>query len=193
MSIIQKGILNGNNQRHKVPEQFMQLRQKQVENKAAVRLLFLNDLQHLLPEELWLMILSFMFTPAERIAYFTFKRHDQFYHNDWYVFAGTEEEWFKALVQMRSTVNPFDLQDDIPTDTYCSGICQTTPALEAGQFQPCPDEQGHRCECHWSHSVFETEEQQWTQLPDIYSLGPVDVFPDCGLMSWGLPPPHPHH
>ena len=55
MSIIQKGILNGNNQRHKVPEQFMQLRQKQVENKAAVRLLFLNDLQHLLPEELWLM------------------------------------------------------------------------------------------------------------------------------------------
>ena len=188
MSIIQKGILNGNNQRHKVPEQFMQLRQKQVDNKAAVRLLFLNDCRHLLPEDMWLMILSFMFTPEERVAYCTFKRRDQFYYNDWYVFAGTEEEWFKALVQMRSTVNPFDLQDDIPFDTYCNGICQTTPALEAVQLQPCPDEQGHRCECHWSHTVFETEQEQWAQLPDIYSLGPVDVFPDCGLMSLHPPP-----
>jgi hypothetical protein len=182
MSIIQKGILDGNNERHKVPEQFMQLRQKQVENKAAVRLLFLNECGHLLPEDMWIMILSYMFTPEERIAYFTFKRYDQFYYNDWYVFAGTEEEWFKALVQMRSTVNPYDLQDDIPMDTYCSGICHTVMGA-------CPDAQGHRCQCNWAHTVFETELEQWAQLPDMFSLGPVDVFPDCGLMS--VHPPRP--
>jgi len=135
----------GNNEQHKVPMRFAELRQLQKQNKEKLRYMLMHDALHILPEELWDMILALLFTSDDddMVAYFAFKRKDTLYNDDHYMFEGVEKDWTLAIAQMRSVVNPDDLQDDIPIDTYCNG------ALVA-----CPDEFGNRCECRWTHHVF---------------------------------------
>jgi len=144
-----------NNEQHIVSRRFHELRLVQKQKKDTLRLFLLNELAHLLPEELWDIILLMVFTDEDQIAYFGFKRKDTIYNDDHYIFEGTEKDWPLAIEQMRSVVNPYDEQDDIPTDTYCSGSCEYM-SVRDGLPVSCPDEFGNRCECRWAHQVFNT-------------------------------------
>lgn len=136
----------GNNDQYKVSERFAQLKVIQKQKKDEVRNVLVG---HILPAEIWEIILSMAFAEKDVVGYFAFKRKDSFYNDDHYIFEGTEEDLSLAIIKMRSVVNLFDIQDDTPTDTYCSGFCEM---LEAS----CPDEQGNRCECRWRHRVFDS-------------------------------------
>ena len=139
----------GKNEQHKVPARFAELRQIQKQKKSELRDILLTEYAHLLPEELWDIIISLTFTEDQIVGYFEFKRKEQyrFYNNDHYMFEGTEKEWLIAIKRMRIFVNPSDLQDDIPIDTCCKRICQNL-------LQSCPDEYGNKCSCRWDHKVF---------------------------------------
>jgi hypothetical protein len=138
------------NQQHIVPMQFAELRELQKIKKNELRVVLLKEYCHFLPEELWDIILSMVFSEDDDKAYFTFTRKDEIYVDDHYIFAGTEKDWLLAIKHMRSTVNPNDAQDDIPTDTYCSGLCILLN-------KSCPDEHGNQCACRWKHHVFKKQ------------------------------------
>jgi len=143
-------LFEGNNQQHIAPARFAELRKLHKNQKNELKLILLRDYCHLLPEELWDIILEMVFSADQR-AYFTFIRKDDVYNNDHYTFEGTEKEWSMALTYMRSVVNPEDHQDDIPSDTYCSGLCEML-------YFACPDEDGNQCACRWKHRVFLTKD-----------------------------------
>jgi len=144
---------DNNNEQGKVSQQFLKLRLQQNEKKMEVRKMLLS---HILPEEVWDIILDLVFNADSIVAYFEFRRKDQFYMDDHYLFRGNEKEWHLVLAKMRSNVNQFDLNDDIPTDTYCSGIC-TLIRLMDGVYFACPDEANNKCDCHWTHRDFNNE------------------------------------
>ena len=148
-----------NNEQYKVPARFEELRMREKKKKDDLRIFLLKECCYLLPEELWDIILDMMIVKSSSsvVGYFAFKRRDRFYNDDHYLFKGTEQDWLLAINKMRSIVSPTDLADDIPTDTYCSSICEIL-ALEQGTPFPCPDEFGNKCECRWTHRVFETVE-----------------------------------
>ena len=140
------------NQQHIVPMRFAELRELQKNKKNELKVFLLEEYSHLLPEELWDIILTMVFTEdgQDRRAYFTFTRKDEIYVDDHYIFSGTEKDWLLAIKHMRSLVNPNDDQDDIPTDTYCSGLCILLN-------NSCPDEHGNQCACRWKHHVFKKQ------------------------------------
>ena len=138
------GSDNNNNEQWRVSQQFLKLHLQQKEKKMEVRKMLLS---HILPEELWDIILDLVFNADSIVAYFEFKRKDQFYMDDHYLFRGSEKGWQLALSKMRSNVNPLDLQDDTPTDTYCSGVCDLIRLMDGAYFA-CPDEKGDKCDCH---------------------------------------------
>jgi hypothetical protein len=148
--------INGYNEQWKVTAQFKELNKLQTHNKNELRDMLLKSCCHLLPEELWDIILELLFNADSIVAYFEFKRNDKFYMDDHYMFSGSEKGWRLALAKMSSNVNPFDLYDDIPTDTYCSGVCELIRQTDGAYFE-CPDEKGNKCECHWTHRVFSSE------------------------------------
>ena len=148
---------NINNSQWVVPTRFNELQNIQTVKKMELRKMFLSECSHLLPEELWDMILDVVFDKDSLVAYFEFKRKDKFYMDDHYLFQGNEKGWNLALAKIRANVNPFDIQDDIPTDTYCSGLCELYGLMEEVYFA-CPDEKGNKCDCHWTHHVFNSED-----------------------------------
>jgi hypothetical protein len=154
-------LFEGNNQQHSVPARFAELRELQKKNKKELRVILIQEYYHLLPEELWDIILQMVYCDDPR-AYFTFIRKDDIYNNDHYCFEGTAIECSMALAHMRSFVNPFDTQDDIPTDTYCSGLCEMLQ-------MPCPDEHGNQCACRWNHRVFKTQDH-FTRYSAIWDM-----------------------
>ena len=145
-----------NNEQWIIPAKFKELNKIQTQKKNELRDTLLKDCLHLLPEELWDIILNLLFNAESIVAYFEFKRKDKLYMDDHYLFRGTEKEWPIALNRIRSNVNPFDLQDDIPTDTYCSGFCELSLHMNE-EYIECPDAKGHKCDCHWSHRAFNSE------------------------------------
>lgn len=150
------GSDNGDNEQWLMPRRFKELKLIQREKKIELRELLLKECYHILPEELWDLILNIAFDKDNIVAYFEFKRKDNFYNDDHYLFCGNEKDWELAVDKMRSNVNPFDLQDDIPTDTYCSGKCELIRQID-GVYSACPDENGNKCDCHWVHNVFNSE------------------------------------
>lgn len=146
-------LFEGNNEQHIVPARFAELRKLQKNKKNELRVILIQEYCHLLPEELWDIILTMVFSEEseDRRAYFTFIRKDEIYNNDHYTFEGTAIECSMALAHMRLFVNPEDHQDDTPTDTYCSGLCEMLQMA-------CPDEYGNQCACRWKHRVFKTRE-----------------------------------
>jgi hypothetical protein len=156
---------NDNNEQYIVPRRFAELRLIQKQKEDELRSLLHDEFDHLLPIELWDIILSMVFTKEQLIAYFGFKRKDSFYKDDHYLFEGTEKDWSLAIEQMRSVVSPHDAQDDIPTDTYCSGFCEQ---LTEGLLVSCPDEFGNQCDCRWNHYMFNIHE--FTKYRNNYYL-----------------------
>jgi hypothetical protein len=149
------------NEQDIVPTRFAALRYMQKQEKDKLRIILLADFCHLLPEELWDIILSMAFLENQIVAYFAFKRKDTIYNDDHYMFKGTEKEWPLAIEHMQSVVSPYDEYDDIPTDTYCCGLCDNP--------DNCLDERGNKCGCRWSHRVFVSDAASiryitaWTQ------------------------------
>ena len=64
----------GKNEQHKVPARFAELRQIQKQKKSELRDILLTEYAHLLPEELWDIIISLTFTEDQIVGYFEFKR-----------------------------------------------------------------------------------------------------------------------
>jgi hypothetical protein len=145
----------GKNQQHKIPTRFAELQQIQKQKKSELREILLTEYAHLLPEELWDMILIMIFSKDQIVAYFAFKRKDSFYNNDHYMFEGTEKDWLLGIERMRIHVNHYDVRDDVPIDTYCGGICRNL----ASGVQSCPDEFGNKCTCRWEHKVFNNPDE----------------------------------
>ena len=174
----------GNNEQHKVPSRFAELRAIQTQKKNELRSILLNEYCHLLPEELWEIILTIVFSDQtqDQIAYFVFKRKDNLYNDDHYIFEGTEKAWSFALAKMRSIVNPNDQQDDIPTDTYCSGMCEYLSHKNETTTLACPDELGNKCECRWTHRVFASHAESlryrcnWIKIPLIRQMGKNSIL-----------------
>jgi len=171
--------INGNNQQHKVANRFVELKSLQKDKKHQLRKMILEEYNHLLPEELWDVILELLFEKEECVGYFAFKRKDSFFNSDHYLFEGTEKGWSLAVNKMRSIVNPADAMDDIPTDTYCSGLCDIH-SLETGLYVACPDEHGKKCDCRWVHRVFETTEDYLKYIDLNYwkkqNSNPLHIF-----------------
>ena len=156
-----------------VPIRFAELRLMQKQEKNKLRIILLDEFCHLLPEELWDIILSMAFLENHIVAYFAFKRKDTIYNDDHYMFKGTEKEWPLAIEHMRSVVSPYDEYDDIPTDTYCCGLCENPDNPIS-----CLDEYGNKCGCRWYHRVFVSDAASiryitaWTQkTPKIKKIG----------------------
>ena len=193
------GSDNNNNEQWKVSQQFLKLRLQQKEKKMEVRKMLLS---HILPEELWDIILDLVFNADSIVAYFEFKRKDQFYMDDHYLFRGSEKGWCLALEKMRSNVNLLDLQDDIPTDTYCSGVCDLIRLMDGAYFA-CPDEEGDKCDCHWTHHVFTSEDDfnayyyaKKRHVSCIYNASGGRLWclhhGDTPSAPYGVSPSHPH-
>jgi hypothetical protein len=141
------------NQQSVVPTHFASIRKKQQEEKKVLINFLVNECSHLLYEDMWNYICNIMYPTDEKtIAYFAFKRKNIYYKDTYYLFAGTEQKFHNSMNILKSYVDPGELLDSTPMDTFCSGSCSINS-------ETCPDKNGNCCDCMWEHITFNSREE----------------------------------
>ena len=144
---------------------FGQVERQQQKQKSIVRLMFLNEYDYLLPEELWDIILVYMFQKDEYIVHIVFEKL-YFYHQDYYYFfSGTKKQMADSMNVLKNDITH---NVDLPIDTYCNCRC-----LHTGQ--QCPDENGTKCGCTWIHTLFPTEKTLKNYINKIPPSHPIII------------------
>jgi hypothetical protein len=145
--------------------------------KEEVKNLLLTEYLHLLNEDMWNYILDIAYSEKDCVAHFVFYRQNIFYKDTYYLFAGTQQAFEKSMKKLRLEIDESneiyknnvmrdtsDELDDTPVDTFCSGTCII-------KNETCPDKNGKRCECHWEHLSFDSENEYSDYIKIIYREG----------------------
>jgi hypothetical protein len=112
----------------------------------------------------------------EPIAYLAFKRVNIYYKDTYYIFMGTEKKLHTSMHALKQCVDPNDMLDDTPFDTFCSGCCIINS-------ESCPNKNGDYCECHWEHITFDSQEEFNIYKDYIYEYASRDAYYSYSLIN----------
>lgn len=144
----------------RVPQLFAALRLKQIQQQHAFKTELLQDLLHLLPEELWTFIIDqFVFPVQGAIAYFSFERPGIMWQDTYYLFTGTEKMLQSKMARLKAEVaekqaHSRAIEDDLLDTPLCTW-CHFTDC----QYCPQTKVEGVKCCSHWTLIPFETAEE----------------------------------
>jgi hypothetical protein len=144
----------------RVPQLFAALRVNQLQQQHAFKTEFLQDLLHLLPEEVWNFIIEqFVFPVQGATAYFCFERPGILWQDTYYLFTGTEKLLESKMALLKAEVaetvkHSLAIEDellDTPMCTWCNFTdCEYCHRITTD---------GVKCCSHWTLIPFETAEE----------------------------------
>jgi len=151
-----------------VVSMFNQVEQQQQKQKSVVRSMLLKEYAHFLPEELWGIIVNYMFQKEKCVVHIIFEKLYFFQQDYYYLFSGTKKQLTNSMNFLKNDISH---NVDLPIDTYCNFRCLITK-------QQCPDENGTKCGCTWIHSIFPTETTFKHRVDNIMPSHPAIIIRD---------------